>query len=234
MFYAKRKSGDIRNTFFGKCYICENDDILGDKEHRIPQNANKSDNNLQRETNIFWACRRCNRKKSYDYFAISNKCTYGNGYVGIIDCTMCDPYQYIKIRISKDIKREITVTAKKYAPCVEFTVSLLSDIYCGTKKMDEDLPNLKSRIIIEVDKVFLAASLLFNEVCGGQSEEKINRYKRNIIEYTLPSEPFSAFKRTYLEEEYNSAPAGRFKDILKEILSDSNLNPNIESTCTAT
>lgn len=230
MFHAERKPEDIRGTFFEKCYICETADIFGEEEHRIPKSANKSDENFLQESNVFWACSRCNHKKGHSYFEKSNKCKYGNGYLGIIDCTKCDPNQYIKMKISEDYKHEILITEKRYAPCVEFTVRLLNNIYCSKKKMDADISNLKSKIIIEVNKVNLAVDLLYNEVYGGQSKIKIQGFKTNIIEYLLPSAPYSAFKRTFLEETYEIVPNGTFKDILKEILDDPSLNPMCEVT----
>ena len=234
MFYAERILGDVRGTFFEKCYICEN--IIGtdpQQEHRIPKSANNSDLNLGLESNVFWACSRCNQKKGHGFFVESKECRYSYGYVGVIDCTKCDPNQYIKIKIG-DLNNNygITVTEKKYAPCVKHTISLLEEIYgCRDTIADIKLDNLKYLIQAEVLEFFKIFFKLQSEVKYGQSMAIINRRKEDVIRKLTPDSPFSAFKRTYLDEFYETAPHDELKRIMGEILSDPRINPNVEITC---
>lgn len=237
MFYAERIFGDIRGTFFEKCYICEK--LIGmdaQEEHRIPKFANYSDINLEHEWNVFLACSRCNQKKSFKYYKKLNGCRYSYGYIGIIDCTKCDPNQYIKTKIKiDDIYEEIEVTEKRYAPCIPDTITLLKDVYgCANTIADIKLQNLKYQIREEVFNFYQLLYKFRFEVQNGQSAAIINRCKENIVKELLPESPFSSFKRTCLEETSENDTCYEFKSILKEIINDSRLNPNIEITCTAT
>lgn len=234
MFYAQRKLGNLRGTFFEKCYICEAKHILGEEEHRIPKSANISDKNLQDETNLFWACKKCNGKKGYNFFEVSSECKYGNGYVGIIDCTKCDPNKFIKLKISLNdcYKHKITISVKNNAPCVEFTIRLLDKVYGNENVVcDNDIENLKLHIAQEIRNIDSEIDKLHCEVCRGQSEEEINSLKEGIIKLLLPFSPFSAFKLTYVEETYEISPYSDFKNILREILNDPQLHPNADDTC---
>lgn len=234
MFYAKRIIGNLRGTFFDKCYICEANDILGEEEHRIPKSANISDENLQDETNLFWACKKCNGRKGYQFFKVSNECKYGNGYVGIIDCTKCDPNKYIKlkIRLNDCYKHKITISVKNDAPCVKLTICLLNKVYGSKNGMcDNDIDNLKLHIAQEIRDIDSIIDKLHCAVRHGQNEMVINSLKERIIILLLPNSPFSAFKLTFVEETYEKAPDSEFKNILSEILSNPQLHPNADDTC---
>lgn len=229
MFYVEiknekedREKQKLKSTFYGKCYICEDDASKdGEKEHRIPVSADKSDVSLKKSSNLFWACRRCNSIKLDGYYDFSDECKHTKGYCGIIDCTKCDPNEYISITASQDLKIEININAKKYAPCIKNTVSLLRDVYCPNERMDTTkLAALKERIIYELAELDIKLDLLFNayQVSPEKPKWKIDRLKREIIDLASPETPFFAIKLSRIEKVYNQHHDSGFDKIIEEIL----------------
>lgn len=242
MFYVEIKNEkkervypNLRYTFHEKCYICEADASQdGETEHRIPVSANKADKSLEKASNCFWACSRCNSKKSNYYYKLSNECKHTNGYCGIIDCTKCDPNEYISIIVSSDLKVEIRIVEKKYAPCIENTVSLLRAVYCPTEKMDTiKLGVLKEHIIHHLTSLSEKLSLLFNDyiVIPKKPQTVINDRKREIIDFVSPKKPFFALKLSYIEEIYKKHYDSGFDEILEDILKDPSFHPVVDDCC---
>lgn len=239
MFYVEIKNEEedrvgqnLRYTFHEKCYICEDDASRdGQKEHRIPVSASMTDESLEKSSNLFWACSRCNSKKRNGYYEPSNKCKHTNGYCGIIDCTKCDPNEYISIRASSDLKVEIDIIVKKCAPCIKNTVSLLRAIYCPTEKMDTTkLGVLKGHINeqLGVLEIKLRNLYIAYQVRPEKPKSVINRLKKEIIDFVSPEKPFFALKLSRIEEIYDQYRDSRFGKIIEDILKDPSFHPAVE------
>lgn len=237
MFYAERVPGYLKESFYEKCYICEIMIAPGDynTEHRIPQSANIGDDRLQQELNLFSSCGRCNGKKSDKFYVLSNECECLKGYVGIVDCTKCDPNQYIKLKFSQDFAEyKITVDVKKRAPCVNNTVDLLKNIYCSSEKMaDNSLSNLQSQVGNQINILTTLIGRLRCAVKNREAIRTIERYKRRTIECLRPDSPFSAFKKSFIEELYEISLDEEIKNVLGEILNDPRVSPNVQDICSA-
>ncbi|MDR1410280.1 MAG: hypothetical protein LBJ12_08515 [Oscillospiraceae bacterium] len=119
MFYVVRTNScciqtaeELAEDFHHKCYICERKEIdRPEIEHRIPRSANKNDKNLLNGWNLFYACSRCNGAgfKGEGFSNSSALCCHGHGYLGIIDCTSCDPNDFIDLDIDVDGNVKISV-----------------------------------------------------------------------------------------------------------------------------
>ena len=223
MFYTERKSESIYDDFFNKCYICECElekDV--DLEHRIPRAANKGDKKLLEKWNLFPACGYCNDRKGDGYFEVSSECKCGNGYLGIIDCTNCDPNKYIQLKIDND--ENITITEKEHAPCVNYTILLLTTVYCGKRKekmKNWKLSQLRSNVIEQYYICIVRSKQLKDKIKLDASKYDIDKLKDELIKHISPESPFSAFKRSYIEEMYNAAENLAVKSVFEEILNAS-------------
>lgn len=242
MFYVEIKNEEedrgeqnLRYTFYEKCYICEDDASRdGQKEHRIPVSANMTNESLKKSSNLFWACSRCNSKKRHGYYQRSNECKHTEGYCGIIDCTKCDPNEYISIRASSDLKMEIDIIVKKYAPCIKNTVSLLRAIYCPTEKMDTTkLGVLKEHINEQLGELDIKLRNLYiaYQVRPEKPKSVINRLKKEIIDFASLEKPFFALKLSRIEEICDQYRDSGFDKILQDILKDPSFHPAVDDCC---
>jgi hypothetical protein len=232
--YVKNIDG-LRDDFFEKCYICERKISDGESrlqiEHRIPKTADITDKNLLNDWNLFYACSRCNGSgmKGNNYYEKSCKCKYGNGYLGIIDCTNCDPHDYIVLKFELDLLRlgKITVTPIKNAQCaqcVPFTKNLLEKIYgCDCIMDDRNITNLKRAIYSQLSKLREKADQLWLAVKGNASESDIHKLRQDLLDQISPDSQFSAFKRTYMEELCDTS--SNAKAVFEEILNHPSLHP---------
>lgn len=241
MFYVKIENEQedrnpdtkrLQYTFRNKCYICEDKAIKdGTVEHRIPKVVGKTYESL---SNLFWACSRCNFIKGDRFYEPSNECQHTNGYCGIIDCTKCDPNEYISIIVSLDWKVEINIVEKKYAPCIKHTASLLREVYCPTGKMDTiKLGALKGSIIDQLEPLENRLKHLYNDymVIPRMPRDVIDDHKKEIIDYVSPKKPFFALKLSYIEEMYNESLGSGFDEILEDILKDPSFHPVVNDCC---
>lgn len=219
-----------RYIFQKKCYICESELTKGGHiEHRIPKCAGKKFETLN--SNLFWACLSCNGKKGYGFYEPSNECQYTDGYCGIIDCTKCDPNKYIGIRFIDELRTEIEIFEKKYAPCNKHTIPLLKKIHCPQGEMDDaDLRELKNEIINYLGPLKMQMSKLFNDYKSNAPESEMNEDKKNILDCASPDKPFFAIKYTYIEDLRNKSGENGFGEILNEILADPSFHP-VENDC---
>lgn len=241
MFYVKIENEEVdrdpntkmlQYTFHNKCYICEDEAIKdGTKEHRIPKAVGETFDSL---SNLFWACSRCNLKKGNRFYELSNKCKHTDGYCGIIDCTKCDPNEYVSIKVSQDLKVEINIVEKKYAPCIKNTVSLLREVYCPTGRMDTiKLGALKGRIIDQLDYLANRLRHLYVDymVSPEMPQREIDKRKKEIMDCLSPGKPFFALKLSYIEEMYNQHSDSGFGIILEDILKDPSFHPVVDDCC---
>ena len=226
MFYANRVTdyadieSNLLSSFKEKCYICECK-IGKDYEfdHRIPTFANKEDKRLLENWNLFLSCGTCNKIKGVRFFQTSCECKCGNGYLGIIDCTKCDPNKLISLCI--DDENTITITEKERTPCTEFTMHLLKMIYCGEPKEKmkiKKLANLIDSIGDQHSKCSDIVRKLKLRIKYNVLEDEINNLVDELVTTIRPDSPFSAFKRTYLEQMCESAKNCTLKSKLKEAL----------------
>jgi hypothetical protein len=249
MFYTKREKGNygtpsdrnrenVEQDFFEKCYICERKlDHSGQIEHRIHKSIDEDDLPLlEEEWNIFWSCGRCNANgmKGTDYAKKSDLCKHGKGCLGIIDCTNCDPNKYISLdfdSVAHDERKygeAISVEEKESAYCIgEFTIPLLKKVYgCKTKMVKKDLKRLLNEIDEECGKCYRLTDELRDKINEGARSEYIEKLKSELVWLIHSISPFSAFKRSHLEEMRRGAENGSgIKDALQEILSDTRLHP---------
>lgn len=242
MFYVKikneekdRSENKIRYTFHNKCYICEDDASKdGVREHRIPKAAGKTNKLLEKSSNYFWACGRCNGIKLNKYYDVLSKCQYENVHCGIIDCTKCDPNEYINITISLDCKNEIKIDEKKYAPCINNTVSLLRAVYCPEGRVDTTkLGVLKERIVEQVGELYIILNKLAIDyrVTPQKPKREINKRKKEIIDYASPEKPFFAFKFSCIEEMCNANHDNGLGEVLEDILKKLSAHPAVNNCC---
>lgn len=242
MFYVEiknekkdREYPNLRYTFHEKCYICEDDASQdGETEHRIPISASKSDESLKKSSNCFWACSRCNSKKRNGYYQYSNECKHTKGYCGIIDCTKCDPNEYISVLVSSDLKVEIDIITKKCAPCIENTVALLRSVYCPTEKMDTiKLGVLKGHIIDQLGILYNKLNHLYidYQVRPEKPKGEIDKRKKEIMDFLSPEKTFFALKLSFIEEMYNQHRDSGFGKILEDILKDPSFHPVVDDCC---
>lgn len=243
MFYVKIDSENtdrscrdsLRDAFSNKCYICEDDtSTFGETEHRIPKAADKTNKLLDNSSNLFFACRRCNNIKSSEYYDKLSKCQYQNVHCGIIDCTKCDPNEYISIIFRLDWKDEVEIVKKKDAPCINNTVSLLRRVYCPEGKVDTaELGILKSHIIKELGELEIKLRQLHNDyvIAHDKPKRKIGKHKKEIVDYASPENPFFAIKLSYIEELYNENRNNGFGEILGDILKELSSHPAVNNCC---
>lgn len=236
MFYVEienekvdRDDKSLRVTFYEKCYICE--DVAkkdGCKEHRIPTSACKTDKSLDKMSNHFWACNYCNLKKRDDFWTLSEDCQRKINYCGIIDCTKCDPNEYISILLSEGLNQQITIVEKKYAPCVERTIELLKEVYCPAKEnstaklfaLKENIDSAINPFILKVKRLYYGF-LVTPEV----PKKVIDELKKEVIAAASLKKPFFAIKYSYLEKMYNDHLNSGFDKIIEDILKDPSFHP---------
>lgn len=244
MFYVKienekvdRDDGMLKFTFSKKCYICEDVAIRdGCKEHRIPTSACKTDKSLDKMSNHFWACSYCNLKKSDDFWTPSkDDCPRKINYCGIIDCTKCDPNEYISI-IVDDIeeKVQIRIVEKKYAPCIEKTIFLLRKVYCPADKMENaKLITLKENIADHLWKLICKYRRLYKFYCVTPEVpiREIEKLKEEVIKEVCPEKPFFGIKYSYLEKMYNDHLNNGFDKIIEDILKATHIHPAVNECC---
>lgn len=246
MFKVERTRGNYssQNTnlyydFHRKCYICECsliDRTDFETEHRIPQ-SKFVDDSLSEDWNKFLACRDCNGRKRVEYTKRSGDCPCGQGYLGIIDCTQCDPHYFIVLKIDYANEDEIVIetkNVKSLPPCAEYTINLLTDIYsgdCKTPMRNEKVSILISKAISEHTNCFDTLRQLRTKVRHNTDKLAIEQLSEELIKLLSPDSPFSAFKRTYIEEEYKHSNDGsKIKGVLKKILADPRLH-TAEAMC---
>lgn len=238
MFYVKiendeedRSPEKIRFTFHKKCYICENElTENGHREHRIPKCTGGIYKSLI--SNYFWACARCNNIKDDEYYELSNECRFTDGYCGVIDCTKCDPNEYVGIRISGELKTEIEVIEKKYAPCNKHTILLLRKVYCSSEKMDTiNLSELKKKIIYYLWPLEYELKVLYIACKAKNPKSEVDEIKRKVLDCASPKKPFFAIKLSYIEDMYNKHLNSGFDKILEDILQDSSFHPIVNDCC---
>lgn len=226
-----RLSDDIRYIFHKKCYICESE-LTGDghREHRIPQTV--SERYKTSSSNLFWSCARCNNKKNNKFYKESDECRYTDGYCGIIDCTRCDPNNYIRISIGGGMVTEIKIEEKKNAPCNEFTIPLLERVYCSQGKMDTaDLYELKNKILDCLEPLKINLKKLHNAYNANVPEGEIDDIVKKIIDCASYQTPFFAIKLSYIEDIYNIHMSEGFDKLLARILQAPDFRPVVNDCC---
>lgn len=238
MFYVKiendeedRNPDNLVYTFNEKCYICEDKvTTTGHTEHRIPQSADVKYKTLI--SNLFWSCARCNDIKGSSFYKHSNECQYTEGYCGIIDCTKCDPNEYISIRIKNDVTMEIEVIEKKYAPCNENTIPLLRKVYGSNEKLNtRRLTSLKENINNELAPLCNKVWSLHFGYINKMPKREIDKRKKAVIDYVSCERPFFAIKLSYIEDMYNKYLNSGFDKILEDILKDPSFHPIMNDCC---
>lgn len=242
IFYVKiedekvdRNDDNLKYTFYEKCYICEDVAINdGNKEHRIPISVCKTDESLDKMSNHFWACNNCNLIKSNKFWTPSKDyCQRKINYCGIIDCTKCDPNEYIGILVDDiEEKVQIRIIEKKHAPCVENTIALLRKVYCPANKMGNvKLIALKENIANHLWKLICKYRNLHSYYLAKAPKRKIEKLKKEVIEEASPEKPFFAIKYSYLEKMYNDHLNSGFDKILEDILKDPSFHPAANECC---
>jgi hypothetical protein len=242
MFYIKRteevcakKAEALAPTFYHKCYICERKEGIDqlEIEHRIPLSADKSDKSLLEGWNLFCACSRCNGAgcKGENYFEKSSICKHGHGYLGIIDCTKCDPNHVIDLSI--DVDENVTVSKKKTTPCIELTMKLLTKVYgIGVLTRNNGLAKLISEIIEEITTIEKVIRRLKNYVRESYADDLIEECKDELILLMHPRRPFFAIKLSNLQTIYDkTANDSKMKSVLCGILNHDSLHPRSSPAC---
>lgn len=181
---------EVRNQlivdFYGKCYICEMDDITEiEIEHFIPHQSHDLDLKFD-WNNLFFSCGHCNGIKG------ERK--------NLLNCT--NPAHKILERIRFHIspypfsKAEIEATNNFSQDNLTInTVALLSDVYNYPKKDNnsfEGASNLRKKVILEIMEFQKYLVEYFYE--KGLSNEEKEELKAKIRRKLHPESPFTAFK----------------------------------------
>lgn len=171
----------LRETFYGKCYICENKKATSYQiEHLIPHCG---DEKLKYDwKNLFLSCAHCNNIKS-------------DKYNPILDCTKEPVEKLIAFRkkgyFGSDEKVEFVACAEKDEK-IRNTIALLEDAYYGTtpqKKMEARIIRRELRKELSEFKEYVRE---YQEAEDDEEKEDIELLLKRELK---DSSAFTAFKR---------------------------------------
>lgn len=174
----------LREMFHGKCYICENKEIISYQiEHLIPYRGNKE---LKYDwNNLFLSCAHCNNIKL-------------DKYVPIIDCTKENVEEYIAFRKKGYFGTEEELVFEKLDSRKETinTVKLLEEVYYGftpQKKMESKILRRTLRKELSQFKEYVRE---YQEAEDDEKEDLKYLIKKQLED----SSPFAAFKRWLIRD----------------------------------
>jgi len=165
---------------YHKCYICENEPIPPEVEHRVAHRGNLELKYFW--DNLFCSCVYCNRVKNQPKF-----------YDGIIDPVRLDPEEYIELHINlEDLQEKIIVKKIQSGELVDITCELLDLVYnnSSTDNKKEAAVNLRNAVsrdisdfISYIDEYLKNPSDIAAEVINDEisRESKFTAFKRQII-----------------------------------------------------
>lgn len=180
----------LRDTFYGKCYICESKDAAAFQiEHLVPH---KGDDDLKYDwNNLFWSCVHCNNTKL-------------DQYDPILDCTREKVDELIAFRKEGyfGIEERWIFEALEERQEVSNTVQLLEAVYYGTtpqKKIEAKILRRKLRIELSKFKEYVRE---YEEAEDYEKEDLLCQIKKELKE----SSSFAAFKRWIIKDNQEHYP----------------------------
>jgi hypothetical protein len=173
----------LSKDFFGKCYICEDDEPTGIQiEHR---HSHKGDTALKFDwNNLFYGCYHCNHAKQ-------------GHYDNVIDCTQIDPQDYFSLELEAGLKTSIKITKLNDTTGVDETISLLDRVYNGNTKpiLSDECANLRKKVRSAIVDFQNKLDNYFNE-----SDKDLKAACANVIRNCISrSTAFAAFKRDIIK-----------------------------------
>ncbi|PBP42758.1 hypothetical protein CCL14_06450 [Pseudomonas syringae] len=172
----------IKNDFYNRCYLCEDNPQSINIEHLIPHKDVRA--LIFRWDNLFWSCSHCNNIKSAKYD-------------NILDCTTEDEIESIlnykfEPFPTEDVCIDIAPTHTTDPKAIQ-TRMLLLDVFNGTTT----LKNIESnglRKLITTELIHLQ-ELLRDMDNENKSDEEIADIKLKLTSALSPKSRFASFKR---------------------------------------
>lgn len=174
----------LNKMFFGKCYLCEKDNISDiEVEHLIPH---KNNENLKYDwNNLFYSCSRCNSIKG-----IKEK---------ILDCTNIDVSKAIELRCPSSDSDPVIVNLGLFGESEEIlaTKELLEECYNNRSTAIRGIS--RQALLDEIIEKYalwldLKIQLRKNLLSTREEEEVLEKLKKMC----QPNYPFSAFWKWHI------------------------------------
>jgi hypothetical protein len=176
----------LKEDFKNKCYICEQKAPTSiNVEHFESHRGNRD--KMFDWNNLFYVCTHCNNTK-------------GDAFDGILNCTIETDQvdSVLKYRLDPFPKERVEIIALSNEPKTFRTKDLLLAVYNGTtaqKKLEAN--NLRVLLTTEIKH--------FNDLLARykktEDEAKKMRLKTKIEKHLDNDSPFTAFKRTIIQED---------------------------------
>jgi len=190
-YHSKEVVVALRQTFYGKCYLCENETSNPVVEHFKAHKGNKK---LMHDwNNLYYACERCNSIKEAE---IDNK------NIEILDCcdSATDVFNTIKCLCASVPNGVFSVEAQNNDVKTLNTAQLLHRCYnenntaircISRKQLHEKIFQKYSEFLFQSNKLYDLSS----------SEKEKNRAKEELKNMTDVSYPFSVFWKWHIKSD---------------------------------
>lgn len=175
----------LRQDFYGKCYLCEIDQLQSVEVEHLKAHHNGADRDRMFDwNNLFYSCAHCN--------GVKNRAEYEES---ILDCCQVDPEEYLSQQLVdghvqvEALKPEGEKTAKLITECFERANTGIRIIECQTR----------------VNALQQTMNALFRSLATYQ-KRPTTRTLRTLRGMLSRSYKFAGFTRTYVREHLKDYP----------------------------